>query len=265
MEHRLDAQYKNIEWPKGQKTENKIRVDCNPASCDNPPECGIPVCRGVGFCATSLVKTVNCHKLNKGLYSACGGTGCGSLGLSTIQNAAPHLPGGPPSSTAWVISVPGSREGLYWGFGYQSGYQRTFPAAGVDSDRGFSGYLTPSEKYCNPLKWIASSKWSITHTGMSPQLGQLEQRAALLFVKTTVCLKANCSGKSGKECKPQKCYANTTGRCLKFHAKVFPRFMFNVRNSHSSRAWRLYRAGKYVSCTQYPIAKKAATQFLAGV
>jgi len=264
MEHRLDAQYQNIEWPKGQKTESKIRVDCNPASCDNPPECGIPVCRGVGFCASSLlVCSGQCHNLNKGLLSTCGGTGCGSLGLSTIQNAAPHLPGGPPSNTSWVLSVPGSREGMYWGFGYQSGYQKTFPAAGLDSDREHSGYLTPSEKYCNPLKWIASSKWSITHTGMSPQIDQLERSAALLFVKTTVCLKANCSGKSGKQCKPQKCYANTSARCLKLHGKVFPRYQQYIKNKHIRRAWRLYRAGNYAPCTQ--LAEKAAAQFLAGV
>merc|ERR1712166_901788 len=36
----LDSSLRNI-------MHNEVRVDCNPASCDNPRVCGIPPCRGV--------------------------------------------------------------------------------------------------------------------------------------------------------------------------------------------------------------------------
>lgn len=138
--------------------------------------------------------------------------------------------------------LPGIRFGTYQGPYLPAGYVYSGPLPTTCSDRWCGSWLQPDARHCNPLGWHWMSKLSFTSPCTDKKLG-------VLLIKSTVCLKANCTGQ-GSDCSRVKCYDSTYGKCLRFTSDIFPWNQEYVDRSHSVAASTAFMAGSYSNCTE---------------
>merc|ERR1712086_994218 len=242
----LDSSLRNI-------MHNRVRVDCNPASCDNPRVCGIPPCRGI--------PTEKNGRRNPDYWKATNKKTCPAAKGCGIQTAA--VSRDMPSKPKWkylVMSQPATRVGTMWGPAYTPGIVSCYPTFSKIDRHGYVGsWMMPGAGNCNPYQLMACTKGSIAHTALPPQLDNSNRYSALLFVKRTWCIKGECDR---SDC-PARCYTFKRGQCLRFHKKVMPPYASNAGKYHSKEAYKELVAGRFsTKCT--PKAARAARAMLAG-
>jgi len=263
QEHNLADNLKGIEHPTG----SGKYVDCNLASCDNPSVCGIPSCKGLsaypGDAATKGQQTQY-----RSTTEYCKGAGCdieqySQVVKSTFPSASNVVAASNvPSSESYAMTshdafphrfLPGIRFGTYRGPKYMPGYLFASPAATNTTyhpNPNYDGsWLYPDLRYCNELGWKFASKLSFAHTGVIN-----EKYSALLLVKLTVCLKANCTGQAAGTCPTIKCYASKTGKCYKFQTDVMNTrrrvSSHSATNLDSEKAYEAFKTDNFGPCDQ---------------
>ena len=202
---------------------------CNPASCENPPICGIPVCRGM-----SVKYESPC--LDTRTRSKCAGNGCHAYNAETRfgqlvksmfpsdENVQPLISGGtrdscnlPMKKTDMMIRsfLPGIRFGYYDAPANLPGFVSNQPAFGKTGTEFWDGsWMYADQRFCNPLQFSASGKGSVTHTGLTPQAGEIHRKSGTVLQKMTICMKADCpAGSNPASCPPKKCYTSKKAIC----------------------------------------------------
>ena len=122
----LDSSLRNI-------MHNGVRVDCNPASCDNPRVCWIPPCRGVPEKKNGRANPDYWKAVNKKRCPAA--KGCGA------QTAA--VSGDMPSKPNWkylLMSQPATRVGHIRTPYYIPGVVECYPGVTKTDRYGNAGY-----------------------------------------------------------------------------------------------------------------------------
>jgi len=242
----LDSSLRNI-------MHNGVRVDCNPASCDNPRVCGIPPCRGIPRTKNGIKTPDYWKAVTKKTCPAA--KGCGAQ-TTTVSSDMPLKP-------KWAylsMTQPATRVGTILTPAYTPGIVHCYPTFTKTDIGGYTGsWMWPGAGNCNPYQLMACTKGSIAHTSLQPQCDNSHRHSALLFVKRTWCIKGECDS---SDC-PARCYTSKLGRCLRFHKKVMPPYASNAAKQYSRKAYKELVAGRFsTKCT--PEAARAARAMLAG-
>jgi len=241
--------------------EHELRADlrardCNPASCDNPSACGIPVCRGINGAGGDA----DMRAYWTGIFrSSCKGAGCdiekyAQVVASTfpddrnvqgvIDSTVDHSGQSSPMTATDAfpkLFLPGIRFGVYTAPEYSPGFVLTTPystdyRAGEDAD---GSWLRPDRRFCNPLGWLSSSKMAIAHSGVVN-----DKKSGVIITKLAICLKANCAADDAA-CAPTKCYVSKKGKCVTFDEDVFHNYAEKHAREHSIKAYELFKSGEY--------------------
>jgi len=233
-------------------THNGKRVDCNPASCDNPKICGIPPCRGTQAYSCGP-GGVLCKTYTKGI-KRCGPGGCGlERNFKETLGRLPGVHANVEPTTFWM-QLPSTRFGYFQPGYYTAGFMAYSPVVVEFNRYGDIGtWLQPGAGNCNPLKLMVSSKASMAHTGISPQDDGSEKKSVAFFIKRTWCISEVCERKT---C-PLRCYVHKEGRCILFKKNVMPMYASQSAPSHSQAAWKLFAKGEVHRGVQ---CSKAATR-----
>ena len=231
---------------------NGVRVDCNPASCDNLRVCGIPPCRGVRSGGRGSHPDY-WKAISKKTCPAAKGCGVQTTAVSSDM----------PSKPKWaylVVTQPATQVGIIQTPEFTPGFVSCSSYFSKKDQNGITGsWMWPGAGNCNPYQLTVCTKGSIAHTVLTVQRDNSHRHSALLFVKRTWCIKGECD-RSG--C-PTQCYAFKRGQCLRFHKKVMPHYASRATWRDSSYAYKELVAGRFsTKCT--PEATRAALTMLAG-
>ena len=211
--------------------------DCNPARCDNPPECGIPVCRGylngANMCGEKRCKegTQGHDQGCKGKYSEPKYCSCylrencrGKAGVQPSPKCLTddsHCAKPDIAKFSFVddqlrtfnMKLPGARIGEVRTHQFPISLAMAVPQLA----RNTFDPREPTLQACNPLGWLVTLR-----TGSSPILDG-DMTHGVLIMKRTVCMNSACkqrkrgvsTAKVQHNC-PQRCYAYKEGKCYKF-------------------------------------------------
>jgi len=242
----LDSSLRNI-------MHNEVRVDCNPASCDNPSVCGIPPCRGVPHTKNGRWNPDYKKAVTKKKCPAAKGCGAQTAAVSSDM----------PSKPKWAylsMTQPATRVGVVYPTTYNPGVVTCYPKfTKTDKYGNIGSWMWPGAGNCNPYQLMVCNKGSIAHTALPTQRDGSHLHSALLFVKRTWCIKGECDS---SDC-PARCYASKSGQCLRFHKPVMPNYQEHASHKHSQKAYKELVAGRFsTKCT--PEAAQAARAMLAG-
>merc|ERR1712153_154446 len=243
----LPAELRNIKY-------RNATVDCNPASCDNPPQCGIPQCKAFDKHAmnTQYDKAVYLPGAPSALAlripgcPAQGSEGCritGEILTDQAINKDSHWQG-------FMMRHPATRFGYTLEAAYPAGFIQCSPAVvEKDSDGATGSWLAAGAKNCNPDNLKVCTKISVAHTGLPPQTNNMHRRAVAVFYKTVWCI-------------GPKCYVSKGGNCLRLKKLIMPKYASASNKHHSKRALRELKAGRYDNgCSA--AARKAAADVIA--
>jgi len=223
----LPAELRNIKY-------RNATVDCNPASCDNPPQCGIPPCRAFDYQSMTAQYTnaVFLPGSARRRYSGCsaqGTQGCritGEILTDQAINKDSHWQG-------FMMYHPATRFGYTHEAAYPAGYVECSPAVVEKDTAGITGsWLRPGAKNCNPDDLKVCTKMVVAHTTLPRQPDNMHRRAVAVFYKTVWCI-------------GPKCYASKGGNCLRLKKPIMPKYASNSNKTYSKRALRELKAGRY--------------------
>jgi len=230
----LPARLKNISY-------NGRQVDCSPASCDNPPECGIPAC-------TAIRQYPKSDDYSKSVKSSqCPPDNC-EVHATVVRNTEPA------ETNDWfgfMMVHPATRFGTTIQYGYTPGFVQYYPKHGYGDIHGNSGsWLWANAGNCNPDKLRTYTKNAVAHVGLLPQTDKMHRRAVAVFTKTTWCIDTVC-------------YTYKSGRCYRLNsATVMPEYASSLTKTESRNALKELIAGRYDDkCSPEAIA--AATDTIA--
>jgi len=247
----LPAELRNIKY-------RNATVDCNPASCDNPPQCGIPPCRAFNY-----------HAMIRQYYKATflpgfpypvpgqkhpGYIGCPAQGTQgcriTGENLTDQAINKDSHWQGFQMRHPATRFGYTQEASYPAGYVLCSPAVvEKDSDGSTGSWLAAGAKNCNPDNLKVCTKISVAHTGLPPQTNNMHRRAVAVFYKTVWCI-------------GPKCYVSKGGNCLRLKKPIMTRWGSDSNKHHSKRALIELKAGRYDDgCSA--AARKAAADVIA--
>jgi len=252
-------------------------LDCNPASCDNPSACGIPVCRGI-----SIGKYGVYDARQKGITRAlCDGAGCDiekyaqvvasnfpddrnvqDVIDNTVDRSGQSTPMAATDAFPGESFLPGIRFGTYERPANSPGVVKTTPHSTDHTATGKldGSWLWPDRRFCNPLEWRASYKTAMAHAGIRAG----DKRSGVIFTKLALCLKANCAA-DGAACAPTKCYVSKKGKCVTFNQDVFNNWAWWPKKGHdqSADAYKLLESGDYTAeCSE--AAEDSSKSVIAG-
>ena len=120
-------------------------VDCNPASCDNPPQCGIPPCR-----------TIRKADYPRAVYVSRGCSPAHGCGLETT-NVTTDEPNEDSKWSGMLMMQPATRVGVLSGCDDLAGVVQCYPSPGRISGRKAPGWrtlgswLAPGSKIATPI------------------------------------------------------------------------------------------------------------------
>jgi len=163
--------------------------------------------------------------------------------------------------------LAGIRFGIYDKPVYATGDIGGSPKPGEYCGEYSGAWISPDQRYCNPIGWLSAWKSAIGHTGLTPYsdgsagTGLETQRSAVVLTKLIVCLNAICDP-GDASCAPKKCYTSKQGKCVQFTESVMPRYMSQVTQKHIHAAYLKFKAGAYTACT--PDATEASRVVISG-
>merc|ERR1712166_423770 len=242
----LDSSLRNI-------MHNRVRVDCNPATCDNPRVCGIPPCRGVQHTKNGRWNPDYQKAVTKKKCPVAKGRGAQTAAVSSDM----------PSKPKWAylsMTQPATRVGVVYPTTYNPGVVTCYPKfTKTDKYGNIGSWMWPGAGNCNPYQLMVCNRGSIAHTALPVQHDDSHRHSALLFVKRTWCIKGECGS---SDC-PARCYTSKRGQCVRFDKKVMPKYQSRLTRKDSQKAYKELVAGRFsTKCT--PEAARAARAMLAG-
>jgi len=245
----LDSSLRNI-------MHNGVKVDCNPASCDNPSVCGIPPCRGV-----TTFRAPHVHIKTTDYWKAIFKRTCpAAKGCNATTEAVNSDMPSKPEWSFFLMTQPATRVGIIRKSYYTPGVVYCCPKFAKTDAEGCTGsWMWPGAGNCNPYELMACTKGSIAHINLPRQHDKSHRHSALLFVKRTWCIKGECGS---SDC-PARCYTSKRGQCVRFDKKVMPKYQSRLTRKDSQKAYKELVAGRFsTKCT--PEAARAARAMLAG-